>query len=209
MDPVLVHKVQGSVFKNYLLLTRQGAGLTNLANLRDADLLVLEGKGGDLSHAWLDSLLLAQHLGAKETFFHSLQPVFKPTAAVLPVFFGSKPACLVDRQAFELMSELNPQVGRTLLVLAVSEPYLESVTCVSKSGWSSERARQDLIQTMLDFNLEPNGRQILELFKVDQMVPFRAEYLESVQRLKTPAATPVQPNLAALPADKPEAKHVP
>jgi phosphonate transport system substrate-binding protein len=198
MEPVFVHLEQGVILKDYLLLTRRGSGLTVLADLRGKDLMMLEGKGGNLSRAWLDSLLLAQHLETKEAFFRKLEPVAKPSAAVLPVFFGTKSACLVDRAAFQIMSELNPQVGSNLLVLAVSDPYLESITCIGRSGWPSERARQDLIQAMAEFHLEPNGRQILELFKVDQLVPFKDEYLNTARKLWVASEPLGKKNLASL-----------
>jgi phosphonate transport system substrate-binding protein len=198
MEPIFVHLQQGSVFKNYLLLTHRGSGLASLADLRGKDLMVLEGKGGNLSRAWLDRLLLTEHLGSKETFFRRLEPAAKPAAAVLPVFFSAKPACLVDHAAFQIMSELNPQVGSNLVAIAVSEPFLETVTCISRSGWVSDRERQDLIQAIADLHLEPNGRQILELFKLDQMVPFKNEYLNTARKLRSPFET-LSKNLATLP----------
>jgi phosphonate transport system substrate-binding protein len=153
MEPLFVPSEEGKVFRNYLLLTHRGSGLTVLADLRDKDLLVLEGRGGNLSRAWLASLLQANHLGAEETFFRKLQPAAKPAAAVLPVFFGTKPACLVDRAAFQIMSELNPQVGSNLVIMAVSEPYLVDIACLSRSGWPFEKARQDTLQVIAELHL--------------------------------------------------------
>jgi phosphonate transport system substrate-binding protein len=184
MEPIFVPLEQGSIYWENLLLTRRGGGLTNLADLRSKDVMVLERNAGELSRAWLDSILLAQHLGTKETFFRSLEPVVKPTAAILPVFFGTKPACLANRTSLQIMSELNPQVGSNLVIMAFSEPYLETVICISKSGWASEHARQDLIQSIAEMNLEPGGRQILELFKLDRLLPFKDEYLNTVRKLR-------------------------
>ncbi len=194
MEPVFVHLEQGSIFKNYLLLTHRGSGLAKLADLRGKAITVLEGKGGNLSRAWLDSLLLAEHFEIKEVFFSKLEAVNKPANAVLPVFFGAKPACLVDNAAFQIMSELNPQVGSNLVIMASSVPYLENITCISRPGWPSEHARQDLIKAIAELHLEPNGRQILELFKLDQMTPFKDEYLNTARHL--------QHDIAALPGNQ-------
>jgi len=203
MEPVFVHLEQGAIMKDYLVLARRGSGLTNLADLRGKDLTLLEGKGGDLSCAWLASLLRAQNLEPKESFFNRLDPVTKPSAAVLPVFFGTKTACLVDRAGFQVMAELNPQVGSNLVALAVSEPYLENVTCLSRSGWPSEQARQDVIQAIAELHLEANGRQVLTLFKLDKMVPFKEEYLNSARKLRAACEplhkTKLAPGLAAKP----------
>jgi phosphonate transport system substrate-binding protein len=201
MEPVFVHLQQGTIFRTYLLLTRRGSGLTNLADLRNKDLLVLDGKGGDLSRAWLDHLLLASRLGSKEAFFGKLEPVAKPAAAVLPVFFGTKPACLANRAAFQIMCELNPQVGNNLVVVAVSEPYLENITCISRSGWPSQHDRQELIKAIAEFHLDANGRQILELFELDQMVPFQESYMDTARKLKASFAS-LGKNFATLPASE-------
>jgi len=202
MDPVFVNLEQGSVMKDYLLLAHRGSELKSLPELRGKELLLLEGKGSNLARAWLGRLLETAHLDPKETFFRKLETVTKPTAAVLPVFFGAKPACLVDRAAFQIMAELNPQVSSNLVILAASEPYLESVTCLSKSGWSSERARKDVIQAIVDLQTEPDGRQILALFKLDQMVPFKNEYLESARNLRAASAISRPNALTALPSSQ-------
>lgn len=206
MDPEYVHVEQGSIYKQYLLLTRRGGGATNLAELRGKPLTMLEGKGGNLSRAWLDRLLLTQHLGSKETFFGRLETVAKPSAAVLPVFFGTKPVCLVDRDGFQIMSELNPQVGKGLVITAVSDSYVESVTCISKSGWTSPRAREAIMQAMAELHLEPNGRQILELFKLDQLVPFKEEYLDSARKLRNSCEPMDKLHLAISPGIEPVSK---
>lgn len=184
MEPVFVELEQGAIFKEYLLLTHKDSGLTNLASLRGKDLMILEGKGGNISRAWLDCLLLQNHFDPKELFFGKLEPVGKPAAAVLPVFFNTRPACMVDRTAFQIMAELNPQVGQNLVATAVSDPYLENITCISRSGWPSERQRKDLIQGMAELHLDPCGQQVLELFKIDQLVPFKEEYLNSARKLQ-------------------------
>ena len=100
------------------------------------------------------------------------------------------------------MAELNPQVGSNLVITAASELYLENITCIRKSGWPSERARQDVIQAIAEFHLEPNGRQILELFKVDQMMPFKDEYLTTARKLRASGEVLRQRDLANLPGSQ-------
>jgi phosphonate transport system substrate-binding protein len=183
MEPLFAPLEDGTTFREHLVLTRRGSGLTTLADLRGKNIMVLEGMGGNLSLAWLDSLLFAQHLESNENFFGKLEPVPRPAGAVLPVFFGTKAACLVDRAAFQVMSELNPQVGSNLVVTAASEPYLENILCLSRSGWLPQD-RLDLIKTIGELHLEPSGRQILELFKLERIVPFKDEYLNTARKLR-------------------------
>ena len=107
------------------------------------------------------------------------------------------------------MAELNPQVGSNLVITAASDPYLENITCISKSGWPSDRARQDVIQAIAEFHLEPNGRQILELFKVDQMMPFKEEYLTTARRLRACTTPCTTASLPICPAAQPGMNHDP
>ena len=97
------------------------------------------------------------------------------------------------------MSELNPQVGSNLVILAVSEPYVATITCLSKSGWNSARARQDVIDAIAELHLEPNGRQVLTMFKLEQVVPFKEEYLDSARKLRATVEIPGKKNAASLP----------
>jgi hypothetical protein len=90
----------------------------------------------------------------------------------------------VDHFAFDLMRELNPQVGHELQVVASSEPYVENVLCLSDTGWPSDKAKADIAGVLADLHLEPAGQQILTLFKVGQLIPFQEAQLETVRQLR-------------------------
>jgi len=162
-------------------VSRTGPG--TLADLRGKDIVVLSSKSGNVSLVWLKVLLFENGLGPPETFVKTVETGTKPSATILPVFFGNKAACLVDRLSFKTMIELNPQVGATLAPIAVSDLYLDSVTCISRVGYPSDRAREDFRRQLRELHLKPAGRQILTMFKVDRLVPFKEEYLDGVRRL--------------------------
>jgi len=182
--PMFVAMENGQVGRRYLVLTRRDSGLNTLADLRGKSILKLEVASVDAALHWLDTLLAASRLGNQEQFFGGVEVVGKPTAAVLPVFFGKKPACVVDDSSFRIMQELNPQVGAALQVVAISEKYADVVICVREKGWSSEDLKAETIQTLADLPRDPGGRQILTLFKIDRLVPFRDEYLNSIRQLR-------------------------
>jgi ABC-type phosphate/phosphonate transport system substrate-binding protein len=123
-------------------------------------------------------------LGSLERFFGRVDVVGKPSSAVLPVFFGNKHACLVDKLGLEIMKELNPQVGTKLQVVAASEPYADNVLCLSKDGWASETHKQNTIRALAELHLEPAGQQILTLFKVVKLAPFQEQHMDTVKKLR-------------------------
>jgi len=186
MEPHFVPLVKGTAGSTYLLLTRRDAGLNTLASLRGKEILLMPEGACAISVQWLETLLMANGLGAQGRFFGRIETVGKPSAAVLPVFFGKKHACVIDSEGFGIMKELNPQIGAKLQVVASSEPIVSHVICLSKSksGWVSEAHRQDTIEGMRNLDHEPSGQQILTLFKIGQMAPFQEGQLDSLRKLR-------------------------
>lgn len=187
LEPVFVPSDQGRVTRRYLLLARSGGNLKTLLDLRGRSLNLLAAPNANLGVHWLRVLLSDRKLGMAEAFFGVLEDHTDPMAAVLPVFFGKRDAVLVDATKFELMTELNPQLN-SLEAIDASEPLVNAVICLGRSGWSSERFRQDLVQAMAELHLKPAGQQILTLFKAGRMVPFVNSHLDTVRRLRARSA---------------------
>jgi len=183
-DPSFVAVDQRGALSEYIVLSRRDGGPRSLVDLRGKSMTLLENSTTYASAPWVDTLLLENGLGMPGTFFGSVETVTKPSGAVLPVFFGNRTACVVDRAAFDTMNELNPQIGQRLQTMIVSPPLLNAVVCVSRSGWISPEHREAAIRGMVNLDEEPQGRQILTLFKVREMIPFKPEYLTSVQKLR-------------------------
>ena len=175
----------GKVGRKYLVLVRRDAGLDTLASLRGKEILQLEFVSAGVGKIWFDTLLLSAKLGAPETFFGKLEVVPKPTAAVLPVFFGKKSACVVDEASFDLMKELNPQVGLALQVLARSDTLADVLVCLREEHWQSAKFKADTITALDELNQDPAGQQICTLFRIDRMVPFKDSQLDTVRQLRT------------------------
>ena len=175
----------GKLGRKYVVLTRRDSGLTNLAALRGKDMLELDYVRLGVGRIWLDTLLLSEELGAPEAFFSNVEVVTKPTAAVLPVFFGKKPACVVDDGGFDLMKELNPQVGQMLQVVAISDTLADVVVCLREENWYSDKFKADTITALNELHLDPAGQQICTLFGIDRMVPFQDSQLDTIRRLRT------------------------
>jgi len=187
LEPRFVSSDQGRVARRFLVLTRRNSGLGTLAELEGKSLNLLATANAELGQRWLASVLQGQGLGDPADFFGTIEPSPKPTTVVLPVFFGKKHACLIDSTGFELMTEMNPQVGKDLQTVVTSEPLVTAVICLSAAGWSSDRFRRDLIEALAELHLEPAGQQILTLFKTGQLMPFDESQLDTVRQLRAQA----------------------
>jgi len=67
----------------------------------------------------MDVLLSKQKLGRADSFFGSVKAAATAQSCILPVFFGSADACVVDEINLELAREMNPQLGR---LRAIADP---------------------------------------------------------------------------------------
>jgi phosphonate transport system substrate-binding protein len=101
-------------------------------------------------------------------FFRRQITSAKPSKVILPVFFKQVAACLVTKEAFDTMAELNPQIRARLRIIAASPPYVPSFFAV-KTGLSAaflERVLREFDQ----LHTTPAGRQVLTIFQTDQVV---------------------------------------
>lgn len=179
----LVTVEQGVMVEEYLVLVRSDAGLTDLADLEDRSVIVLDSSNASTGKHWFRTELMGMGYSHPSSFLGRFEIKEKPSHVVLPVFFGNADACIVDRSGFETMTELNPQVGRELRVIARSAAYLDTVACVRRDGWETPRHRTDLIAALHELYQDPAGRQLGSLFKFDDLIPFEDHYLDSVRAL--------------------------
>jgi ABC-type phosphate/phosphonate transport system substrate-binding protein len=121
-----------------------------------------------LAAPWLDTLLAGMKLETADRFFGRVKKSNKVAQTVLPVFFESADACLVTRQAFKTMCEMNPQLRRKLLVLAVSPKLFAAFFGIQKDA--PDAVKSKIRQALLGYYDTPSGRQILMLFQSNRLV---------------------------------------
>jgi len=173
---------KGDESLQFLLVANREPGLTTVSGLRGKTLAIQTDSRADLGRMWIEVLLHEDGLGPADRFFSSLSLVSTPSAAVLPVFFGKMGAGVVDRASFEVMKEMNPQIGSRLRVLAVSPPLIKDILCVDKRHIEY---LEDLMQALRELQQTAAGKQILMVFKSDRLKPVDTEDLERVRALLT------------------------
>lgn len=149
-----------------LLLVKKGR-YSSLADLEGRSMVVLEGVSHHMSLAWIGLTLREAGLADTVAHFGTVMSVAKPARAVLPVFFGQQDAALVDRAAYDLMVELNPQIGRDVVALATSPPMIHSVILFDKRF--SMASRPATLDALLALHTTPRGQQLLSLFRLERL----------------------------------------
>ncbi|MFH0725135.1 MAG: PhnD/SsuA/transferrin family substrate-binding protein [Pseudomonadota bacterium] len=164
---VVVGVNNDQIMEEYVILVRRDKGFKSIDDLRSRSLRMLDNPRMSLAVIWLDSLLLGKGLNPATTFCGPVTSAGKLSQTVLPVFFGQSDACLVTRRGFHTMSELNPQVGNQLDVLAASPGVVPTVFAFRADSISPFR---DLIIAEMERLPEtPAGQQILTLIMADRI----------------------------------------
>ena len=182
LEPALVGMVQDQVGSEFVLLVNRSQGISRLHQLRGKAITIQGCRGTEtIPRLWLDTLLKQQGLANSNAFFGSIKTVKKSSQAVLPVFFSQADAAVTTRQAFETLVELNPQMGKSLEVIAQSPRYLQTLLTIRKSLPGDFKAK--IIDAALRLGNHPRGSQILNLFRAGKIIPFNPTFLKNLEEL--------------------------
>ena len=182
LDPVLVPSAEGDVFGQYYILVRKEDRYKNITDLKGANLGLLTATNQIASRLWLDVTLAKINITDKTKFFKNIIMEEKESQLILNLFFGHIDACIVSTGAFSLMNELNPQVSSKIISIQVSPKYLWGLLCFTKT-FINERDRSLFYTNAVHVHELISGKQLFSLIKIDKLVPFKNEYLNSYKDL--------------------------
>jgi phosphonate transport system substrate-binding protein len=158
----------GRVTESYVLLVRQGGRIEHLSQLKGCSLNLLDSPRASLATIWLDNELMQSSQGRCVTFFKTINTREKAQSVILPVFFGQVDACLTTSNSFQVMTEMNPQIGQQLRVLAASPEVIPSFFAFTAREGTS--VQPELIRAMTRMHENVAGKQMLTLVKADRVV---------------------------------------
>ena len=175
-DPFVGGLNDGRITEEYVLLVHQDSKLDRLADLRGRSLNLFQNSRMCLAPAWLDTLLVQSGFPRATEFFRVTR-ANKLSKVVLPVFFRQTEACVVTRRGFKMMSELNPQVGQRLKVLAVSPELVPTGFCFRHDY--RDPIKETIIGELARIKDSPAGAQVLTLFQSGSLEAHPLSCLES------------------------------
>jgi len=179
--PVFASDYGKNFYYELLIIVRGDSGINQFSDLKKKRVVVELGQKESLPMLWLETLLAREGFFDPKTYFSNIKGGGRASQVVLPVFFRQADGCITGRKSFEMMAELNPQVGKELKVLGKSPSFLTGVVCLRKDFYQQH---SNLINDTLEaFYGDPEGKQIMMLFKVNKLVPYKDEYIESVESL--------------------------
>ena len=188
MKPTLVGVRDGKNPLNELLLLVHGDRGLDAAK---GGKLVVERGSGELPMMWLEEEFAERGMPEPASYFGTIEETDGTGKTILSVFFGKAAACIITREAFELMAELNPQLERKLTVAAASEPLLTTVMCLSEEFQEINPGTIERIGVQL--HERPDGSQILTLMRVGRLVKFEPHLSKSLETLLAKRAARLAP----------------
>lgn len=177
----VVHVRNGKAWCRYLILSSVDGGPSSIDELKGKRIAFR--KGDDLARLYLDTVILKQHRVDAKRFAASIEEKLKASQVILSVFFKQTDACVIDDDAYKIICELNPQVGKKLKVLAASSELVNSVSFFRRG--LKESVKQKTITVTNTLKDTPRGKQIFLLFKMTDVVPVSEADLEGVRKLVT------------------------
>jgi ABC-type phosphate/phosphonate transport system substrate-binding protein len=181
LEPLLAGVKHGSPYEAYILLVSKESAIKRIDQLRDKRIIIEKGTKGSLPYIWLDTTLMKQNLPAAEKFFKTIAMEETPSRSILPVYFHQADACLVARGAYETVLELNPAVGKNLVPIKESPGYVFGFLCGHRKA--DPKMKEAIMESAKSLDKEPEGKQILTLFRMDSVVVIKPEHLKSCEVL--------------------------
>lgn len=182
IQPTLLSEIDNSYGDIYYLITNKKGNKKTLKDIKDGIIYVLSNSEGQAPSLWLDKILKDNNLPSQNKYFKQVNFDYKTTNVVLPVFFNKADAAIVTESAFNLICELNPKIKNEAIIVLKSKPFPNALFC--SDGRSKDEERKNfLLKYLQELHKNNYGKQVLTLYMVDRLIPFKQEYLDNILEL--------------------------
>ncbi|MDD2337368.1 MAG: PhnD/SsuA/transferrin family substrate-binding protein [Geobacteraceae bacterium] len=183
VDPILITASTSGHETELLLLVRKDSGFHSLSDLKNKTLVMSmrNTRADSMFYVWIETLLMRAEHSSIETFFSTLKETQTTSRGIMTVFFRQADACIVTRQLFNLAAEMNPQIGRELVPIARMSKLSHGIISVDRR--LPRDLKKKIRQAFLALPDSSEGKQLLMLFQISKMIPFRPEYLSGTEAL--------------------------
>jgi len=179
LTPTLITQVDGNPGDNYILVVRKESNYKNIKSLKGKTLLKPSGTFGKIIDVWATNLISEKNI-EYSNFFSQVRSANKPSQALLPVFFRQADACIVTKKSFNTLAELNPQIKKDLVSIETSPTFPNGLMCINKN--INTDTKEKIIIAAKTLSKSTSGKQILKLFKSEDIINFEDKYIFEIKR---------------------------
>ncbi len=181
LEPALAGIIDENFYSQYIMLTHNDLKINSVSDLSKKSLTHSKEKLNPLLIRWLNKLLAENNQPQRELFFSKINIEEKDANAIYSLFFKRTDCAIVQKNVFETVCELNPQIKKSLKILASSPPIVLSLATYRKdSDTTSVKLFYDVAKNI---NSIKEGTNILKLFKTKRLVEINDKDLESTKKL--------------------------
>ena len=137
----------------------------NLSELKNRQIVILEETSSNIGKYWFRNVIKTS--GLKYEDFSANITSDKSSLAILQLYFNKISACVVSETDFATMTELNPKVGRNLVVLKRSPKFIMGVGCSLEN--TDKKICEDFKRITKNLMDSVEGKQLSELFRIAKM----------------------------------------
>lgn len=185
LEPVMTTVARSSHEVELLLLARKESGLNSFTDLKNKSIALpsLYSQFGVMYLTWLETLIFKAGAASIGNYFSSVNETRNASQAIMPVFFRKSDVCVVSRQAFEIASELNPQIARDMKTIAHINRLAGGIIAFRQD--LPDVLKQKVIKALTTLHEDQEGRQMFMLFQMSKLTPFRPDHLKGTEALYT------------------------
>ena len=159
----------------FIIIVSQNSTIKNVSDLYNKKIAMQ--KNDLIAQLYVENKILEKY--KKLNVFFDLYPTKQ--RALLKLFFGKVDAAIITNKSFELLRELNPQIGKKVRVLKKTNIIAKSFGFLSKS--LNEKSRILINQQVQSLHKTIRGKQILNIFKTDSIVDSKVEDLNIIKKI--------------------------
>jgi ABC-type phosphate/phosphonate transport system substrate-binding protein len=179
--PSMVWELAGSVMVDYVLLARTNGG-ARLPTVTGKSLAIYAAsRPWSLSDVWTDVMLADAGVPDGQKAFSSVKVITKKGHAAMAVYFGQSDFAIESRSAFETAAEMNPQLGKDLMVLARSPQFIPGLVCLNDAMGGD--TQKQYVANASHLHEQARYRQAFMVMRVTRLAPWKPQYLESVRAM--------------------------
>ncbi len=179
--PYVVGVTGPKVLEEFVLLVRKESGIKSIRELKNKKVASIGGISGLVAKMWLDTKILRLSNQNSEEYFKNIELVESPSKAMLSLFFKNSDACVINDYSFDILCEMNPQMNKGIIVIDQSEGLLPGLSVLVNS--TDKPFNNYIDRFALNLPSEEHSKQMLVLFRIDDIIPFEEKYLDNVRKL--------------------------
>lgn len=170
-----------SKYENFILITNKKSGFKNITDIINEEITTAKTVYEDLSIMWI-KVAIKESSGQKLKKAIDIESTtISESNLLLGVFFGKYKCAVVSQSVYDVVCELNPKVKSEIQILATSGNLINNFFARKKNISNSTSEILDVYAT--DLNEDEDGRQILNLFKVDRIEKISKSDIEETKKL--------------------------